>query len=204
MNLQEALYSASLSCLLFIREQIKVGGTTPDRKALNRLAESWMTAAERRRLYPRQCILVLKQQLKSVRHYKNVSAQTILEMLIESKGVIHDMAQSEMMDLSRLRDALHDSSWSVTFGNAQAWQRIPLGGKNICFCLQTDVEARFNELGSLTQPLPMVVAGDADSFKQLASQHAFSVDAEGSEIVEGVLVHRYLLTAARREEVACV
>lgn len=204
MNTQEALYSASLSCLLYIREQIKTGGTTPERKALNRLAESWVAAAERRRLYPRQCILVLKQQLKSVRHFKNVSAQTILEMLIESKGVIHDVTQSHMMDLSRLRDALHASSWNVTFGNAHAWQRIPLDGTNICFCLQSDVEARFNELGLLIQPLPMIVAGDADSFMQVASQYAFHVVAEDSESVDGVLVHRYLLSAACCEEVACV
>ncbi|HHL0036264.1 DUF2913 family protein [Enterobacter hormaechei] len=204
MNTQEALYSASLSCLLYIREQTKTIGTTPDRKMLNRLAESWVAAAERRRLYPRQCILVLKQQLKSVRHFKNVSAQTILDMLIESKGVIHDVTLSHLMDLSRLRDALHSSSWNVTFGKAQAWQRIPLDRKNICFCLQSDVEARFNELGTLTQPLPMLVAGDADSFIQFASQHAFHVDVEGSEVVDGVLVHRYLLSAARSEEVACV
>ena len=47
------------------------------------------------------------------------SVETILDMLFESKGVIHDVTQSHMMDLSRLRDGLLVCSWSVTFGNAQ-------------------------------------------------------------------------------------
>lgn len=200
MNTHEVVYSAATSCLLYVRQHLTHLPCSEKVSATNHLVTRWLSSAERRNLYPRAGLREIRSKLKQAKKSNNTDLLSIIHLLVEGSGQIHNLDESQLAQLQSARLALLTDGWWIKFTEPQEWHRVDLNDKPVCFGLRSDVERCFDHLGQLIEPLPLYVTGERDELSAVLERFNYRLKSETSESVEGVTVWQCLLTTGELNE----
>lgn len=200
MNTHEVVYSAATSCLLYVRQHQTHLPCREKVSATNHLVTRWLRSAERRNLYPRAGLREIRSKLKQAKKSNNTDLQSIIHLLVEGSGQIHNLDESQLAQLQSARLALLADGWWIKFTEPQEWHRVDLNDKPVCFGLRSDVERCFDHFGQLIEPLPLYVTGERDELSAVLERFNYRLKSETSESVEGVTVWQCLLTTGELNE----
>lgn len=193
MSDSEEVVSAATSCLLYVHQHNESAGA--GHHSSNTLIQDWVNSAERRTLCSRFALKFLRNTLKKARKNRVSDLTGILQLLIEGKGVIPDIADSALARMQDLREALTRRGWWVKFGDQNDWERIELHKQPVCFGLLSDVERCFDFRGQQIEPLTLYHTGECREFAELALNYGFHNQVGLPEMVDNTLVWRCFIHA---------
>lgn len=198
MSDSEEVVSAATSCLLYVHQHNESAGA--GHHSSNTLIQDWVNSAERRRLCSRSALKCLRNTLKKARKNRVSDLTGILQLLIEGKGVIPDIADSALARMQDLREALTRRGWWVKFGDQLDWERLDLQKQPVCFGLLYDVERCFDFRGQQIEPLPLYFTGECRDIAEVASNYEFHYQVEQPEMVDNTLVWSCVIHAGVKND----
>lgn len=186
----EAVMSAAISCLLYVRENGTSGPGEMPVSYSNELIKRWLSSAERRNLHSRYSLRSIRTILKQARKSRQPDFKSVMHLLVEGKGVIPDVTVSDLGNVQSIRNELIGLGWWVKFGIQQDWQRINLQHQPVCFGLLTDLNRCFLHDGQQAEPLPLYTTGNSDELRKVLEMYNYRLHIDSSEVVEDVTVLR--------------